>query len=217
MLTSMKRNYRKKLKRRLEDLEKRTVSSSASPERTQRSTPNTASSSRSSASSRNQIHRSTSRVSISSHETRCSPEIIQTENWSDSSRPDGPSFTFALSAPPAFSCSNYPATSEYFQEGTYSSGGFPQVTANYGMPMPQREFSQTTLSSMPPAMAYSNLEADANYGRPTMFTPFDMTYASLNGSNIPASQISEDFELRVNKPLSLTLSYNDTHHVSALK
>ncbi|KAL2430451.1 hypothetical protein ABEF95_008041 [Exophiala dermatitidis] len=180
------RNYRKKLKRRLEDLERRAGSSSASPEQSHSELVSTTSRDTSSRSPQ-RISRQASNPAKSHEIQRASPEILPRDDHS--SLFDTPTAQHAsLNSPPEFSFSTYPPTTAHLQyeqqqltayenhPGYYTSSYYPGVTSSSLPP---------TLPAMLPS-SYS--KQDHLFGDDEFLSPFNMNYASLAGLEMPSNQ-----------------------------
>lgn len=185
------RNYRKKLKRRLEDLERRAASSSASPEQSHEELDNSHSDhSESSVSSR-----TLSESSAGTEVTRTmSPEVLTVDSFS-SPEERGSLFgqqctrQLSTSPPPIFSYGSYA-----FPEQSYQS--YPQHTAYHSLPAPYSgDYTYSnqylppltaTLPTMPPSTM--SMKRDALFPEEDMMTPFSMSYASMAGIDISNSQ-----------------------------
>ncbi|RMZ87865.1 hypothetical protein DV736_g4904, partial [Chaetothyriales sp. CBS 134916] len=174
------RNYRKKLKRRLEDLERRAGSSSASPEQ-QHSELTT--------SSNNSKPRQTSTQasrSIESQEVQqLSPELLALDDRTlfDSSR--------SLSSPSrtGFIYSTYPPTLTHlqheYQQTSYQSDQQDYFYA-YQHPIDYSQSLPPTLPTMLPS-TYAGKQ-ESLLGDEDIMNPFSMNYASLAGFEVPTNQ-----------------------------
>jgi hypothetical protein len=180
----MQRNYRKKLKRRLEDLERRAGSSSASPEQQHSELAST--SSKDSRHSQSMV-RSSSKHSVSQDSHHLSPEILPLDEHSslfDSSRP------LPVSSPPALSYAAYPPTTSYLDNEYHHSPSYHTAHQNYYY---EYQYPTDYSSSLPPTlptMLPSNYatKQEPILGEDDLMNPFSMNYASLAGLDVPASQ-----------------------------
>jgi len=205
------RNYRKKLKRRLEDLERRAGSSSASPEQSHSElavTPAKDSSHKQS----QPVARPNSRRSPSHELQRASPEILPLDDTS--ALFDTPaSRHLSIHSPPAFTFSSYPPTTAYLQyeqqqqqpvydgsSGYYSSYPYPVESTSSSLP--------PTLPTMLPS-AYG--KQDHLFGDDDFLSPFSMNYASLAGLEMPSHQAYTGANSHT-PPLTDPYSIGSPHH-----
>ncbi|KAK5054437.1 hypothetical protein LTR84_001327 [Exophiala bonariae] len=180
------RNYRKKLKRRLEDLERRAGSSSASPEQShsELATPPP----RESTQIKSQaMGRQTSRSSVSQDVQRGSPELLPLDDHS--SLFDTPATRhLSMNSTPAFSFSSYPPTTAYLQYEqqqpvTYDSHPY---YSTYSYPA---ELTASTLPPTLPTMLPSTYGKQEHlFADEDLMSPFSMNYASLAGLELPSNQ-----------------------------
>lgn len=203
------RNYRKKLKRRLEDLERRAGSSSASPEQAHSelatSTPVKESKQPQS------MARQTSRSSNSQEAQRASPEILPLDDHS--SMFDTPRARhLSMNSPPTFAFSSYPPTTSYLQyehqqQSIYDST--PSYYPSYQYPV------EVTSSSLPPTLpamlpsAYG--KQDQLFADDDVLNPFSMNYASLAGLEMPSNHAYTGANSHVNPTAFFTRSYSSPH------
>ncbi|MCJ1226016.1 hypothetical protein MMC12_002665 [Toensbergia leucococca] len=197
------RNYRKKIKRRLEDLERRAGSSSASPEQSYAElVPVEQTRTRDEES----IKRRKSRNGYFGPARRSSPEP-QSSHFLPSKEDRSGMFlrqyTRQLSAspPPAFTYS-YPVP----EPGIHTP--YPQHTPYHSLPTPYPEFTgqplylpplPTTLPSMS-SCEPGSAKQDSYFTDEDMLGSFDMSYSSLTGMEIPTSQSYQDPNAHVNRP-----------------
>ncbi|KAI9759405.1 MAG: hypothetical protein M1835_000386 [Candelina submexicana] len=196
------RNYRKKLKRRLEDLERRAASASASPP---------------------QMHEELDRTQSEHQEDGCfdaqylpitdsaeidrqhSPELLTSHyipHQEDRNAMFSHQYTRQLStSPPPLSYSTYPA-SEHIVYPSY-----PQHTPHHAMPLTSAELPlhahylpplPTTLPSM--SSYSSSIKQEGMYVEEEMMNPFNMNYGSMAGMEIPTSQPYQDSNPHVTLP-----------------
>ncbi|KAL9625853.1 MAG: hypothetical protein Q9160_000173 [Pyrenula sp. 1 TL-2023] len=192
------RNYRKKLKRRLEDLERRAASSSASPEQSHEELDSSAVES----GDESRPHPKSAPVAVAEYDDQLSAGIYQ-NNAVSSHDERGAMFTqqctrqLSASPPPAFSYSSY----QYPEQQVYSS--YPQHTAYSALPAPYAEFSYqqsylppipSTLPTMLPASPA--VKRETLLGEEDMISPFSMSYASMAGMDIPTTQTYSDSSAR---------------------
>ncbi|PGH27103.1 hypothetical protein AJ80_01290 [Polytolypa hystricis UAMH7299] len=182
------RNYRKKLKRRLEDLEKRAGSSSVSPEQLHAelvvSLDHARPQKASSPGSKNATYKRKPAA------LKTSPEIISAKALPEQSE-QGMMFSqretrqLSTSPPPSFS---YP---EYSYPGTCGYSQYPDSTNCRSLPIsyanypPTTHYVQPLLSSASPAS--SMISREQSYPEEEVFTPFGMSYASMAGIDVPPS------------------------------
>ncbi|EON61200.1 hypothetical protein W97_00412 [Coniosporium apollinis CBS 100218] len=186
------RNYRKKLKKRLEDLERRAASSSASPEQTP------AELDRSHSRSRDDAREHSVEASDITDRGRRTPELCysQYSGVTDDRSTYAQHYSRQMSAsPPLFSYATYPDGTTYppySQHSTYQS--LPVTTSeypNYGNYLP-------VLSSEYPAVYSGTMQAlkPGKYAGEEM-SPFSMSYASMAGIDIPAMHPYQESMLHV--------------------
>jgi hypothetical protein len=190
------RNYRKKLKRRLEDLERRAGSSSASPEQShsELATSNSSQTSRSQAKS--QSSKAPTRTgSQSGHH----PSPVNSPNFEESLFGRQTPRQLSASPPPPFSYSPYmPDRADFYwaEAEPITYGDLPGTCADNAAFQEQYYSSlltpQTNTSSLVPQK-----EEDA-FGDDSFMNPFSMTYASMTGIDTSGSQNYMDFDPHVN-------------------
>ncbi|OAP60598.1 hypothetical protein AYL99_05600 [Fonsecaea erecta] len=180
------RNYRKKLKRRLEDLERRAGSSSASPEQqhSELATPPVKETSQKQTQS---MARQPSRSSVSHEIPRASPELLPLDDHS--SLFDTPAGRhLSIHSQPAFTFSSYPPTTAYLHYEHQQHPAFDNHAnyySSYQYPV------EVTSSSLPPTLptmlpsAYG--KQDQLFGDDDLLSPFSMNYASLAGLEMPSN------------------------------
>ncbi|OAX82887.1 hypothetical protein ACJ72_02755 [Emergomyces africanus] len=179
------RNYRKKLKRRLEDLERRATSSSASPEQSHQelSLP---------APSKSKKTKSPSRRSVAIEKAKAKDDrntttkMVITEPLSYQGEQRVSMFadqsTRQLSAsPPLAFSSHYQPCSQSYSYPQYLHGSSYQSAPIPTSELPSSGYYVQPLSSHPaPAQGLVYSEED-------LLTPFGMNYASMAGFDIPAT------------------------------
>lgn len=203
------RNYRKKLKRRLEDLERRAGSSSASPEQSHSELATTAPAKESKQSP--SMARQASRSSTSHETQRASPEILPLDDHS--SLFDTPAARhLSVNSASAFTFSSYPPTTAYLQYEQQQQSlydGTPSYYSTYQYPV------DVTASSLPPtlpAMLPSSYgKQDHIFGDDDLLSPFNMNYASLAGLEMPSHQAYTGANSHVNPTAFFSRSYSSPH------
>ncbi|KAF7115233.1 hypothetical protein CNMCM5793_001660 [Aspergillus hiratsukae] len=178
------RNYRKKLKRRLEDLEKRAASTSESPERSHEKLemPKHASP----AKSRTRNHRSSKSNSETSHS---SSERLPPYDCYNSQDDRGAMFShqctrqLSASPPPVFSYPSYPHLDPYRQP---NYGTSPAYSSTYSdLSSFQGEYGTPVPSIMPVAMSAGGpLKRPHTYADEEIISPFSMSYATMAGIDL---------------------------------
>ncbi|EQL31892.1 uncharacterized protein BDCG_00342 [Blastomyces dermatitidis ER-3] len=180
------RNYRKKLKRRLEDLERRATSSSASPEQSHKelSLPATSKSKKSKSPSR---RAATIEKAKAKDDQKAPTKMVLTQPLSSyqgeqrASMFSDPSTRQLSASPPLAFATHYQACSP-----NYSYPQYPQESTYHPAPIPTSElppsgyYIQPLSSHPPPAQELVYPEDD-------LLTPFGMNYASMAGFDIPAT------------------------------
>ncbi|KAL4921100.1 hypothetical protein BDW62DRAFT_174946 [Aspergillus aurantiobrunneus] len=184
------RNYRKKLKRRLEDLEKRAASASESPERSlEKPEPPTrvpvksrakharASKSTSDVHSPASTDRASTYDSYSGHEDRGSMFSYQSTRQ------------LSTSPPPVLSYSSYSSLepyghSSYGHPPAYHSiaGPYSDISYHGEYPSPMPSLLPISMHGAGPAKKYSS------YGDDDIISPFNMSYASMAGIDLSPPQ-----------------------------
>jgi len=195
------RNYRKKLKRRLEDLERRAASASASPEQTHEELEQSNSDHSDESQTRG---RAPSSSNASEGDRHISPELLSND-YSHAHEDRGAMFShqctrqLSASPPPVFSYSSYPFPEPYIHTP------YPQHTAYHTMPAPYSELSMQSqylppLPSALPGMLAStaSMKRDSVFSEDDILSPFSMSYASMAGIDIPTTQSYQDSNAHVN-------------------
>lgn len=185
-LTTSQRNYRKKLKRRLEDLERRAGSSSASPEQVPQDFPEETTGP-SEAERSNGPARQRSKSNRQSTTRQTSPEPLLQEDRASLFGQHSPR-QLSASPPPLLSFATYPPADTSFystfpSQQLYSTT--PQMTYpdygyshQYGLSLPP------TLPSMLPSHEYKR---EAMFSDEDILSPFNMNYASMAGMQVPST------------------------------
>ena len=186
----------KKLKRRLEDLERRAASSSASPE---------------------QSHQELVTVDDQDQETKRARLSRQSSSATQIKRclspepslddfpllNDEPKFMFQEQSPYSSSSASAFAYSTYPPADTMYYGAYSQPSS---LPMSQAPYFDnmyaTSLHSTLPIMPSSrhNVKQEALFPEDDLLSPFSMTYASLTGIDVNHSQAYSDASAHVNAP-----------------
>lgn len=204
------RNYRKKLKRRLEDLERRAGSSSASPEQShsELATPPPRESTQIKSQS---MARQSSRSSVSQDLQRGSPELLPLDDHS--SLFDTPAARhLSMNSTPAFTFSSYPPTTAYLQYEqqhpvTYDS--HPSYYSTYSYPA---DLAPSTLPPTLPTMLPSTYGKQEHlFADDDLMSPFSMNYASLAGLEMPSNQTYSGANSHVNPTAFFSRSYSSPH------
>ncbi|GAQ37261.1 hypothetical protein AtubIFM55763_000596 [Aspergillus tubingensis] len=199
------RNYRKKLKRRLEDLEKRAATASTSPERSHEG----------SESPKAVVHTVKSRTKqarttkSSSDATRHTSAQRGSSYDSHSTQDDrGPMFSqqctrqLSASPPPVFS---YPSYSHLESYGHHSYGQPPSYHSlnNHYNDLPYGEYGTTLPSILPGPILGSGAKKHHSYADDEIVSPFSMSYASMAGIDLgPTPQHLPEHNIPVHAPLS---------------
>lgn len=195
----------KKLKRRLEDLERRAASASASPEQSHEEIEQ-------SNSEHSEETRSQSQVTASSTHSE-TDRSISTDLLPNDGLPSnddrGAMFShqctrqLSASPPPVFSYASYPFPEPHI----YTP--YPQHTAYHTMPAPYADLSMQNQYLPPlPSTLPTMMSSSASMKRESMFieddilSPFSMSYASMAGIDIPTTQSYQDSNAQVKFPKS---------------
>jgi hypothetical protein len=189
------RNYRKKLKRRLEDLERRAGSTSASPEQSH----SELATSSSSQSPRTQPQSQLSKASTRKHSQsgrNLSPEM--SPNLEESLFGRQTPRQLSASPPPPFSYSSYvPEKSEFYwtEAEPIHYAGLPTNYADNAAF--QEQYYSGLLTPRPSVLAQTPQKEENLFGDDSFMNPFSMTYAAMTGMDVP-SQGYMDFDPHVN-------------------
>lgn len=180
------------MKRRLEDLERRAGSDSASPERTFADPVQ----------SKPEAPEPSPRQSSSSKAGRKSwshaPNGIGHEKYSATEEKNSmfsQQSTRQLSAsPPMFSYPSYPYTTSYTQSMYAQQSPYQSIPSQYGEYLGQSSY----LEPLPASMSLVNPTKQASsYADEDILNPFSMSYASMAGIDISASASQSDSHLQV--------------------
>ncbi|MCJ1338210.1 hypothetical protein MMC09_003495 [Bachmanniomyces sp. S44760] len=204
------RNYRKKLKRRLEDLERRAGSSSASPE------PVPAEIVRSPQRQQNQPEttirkRRSTKGEPSPQLQRNSPNSPNSQTLSTPTSQEDTSSMFSrqytrqlsTSPPPTFTYS-YPAP----EQAPPIQAPYPQHASSYTLPAPYPDYQTQSLYLPPlpvalPSMSgydTGSMKTDGAFMDEDMLSHFNMSYSSMAGIDIPTTQSYSDSNAYVIDP-----------------
>ncbi|KAF2461008.1 hypothetical protein BDY21DRAFT_334045 [Lineolata rhizophorae] len=198
------RNYRKKLKKRLEDLERRAASNSASPEQRPAEL--------------NRPQQKVEEVPALDHSTS-PPELVnrRTPEYSQpqylSSHEDRGMFSHQYTrqlstSPPPFSYSTYPADPVAYAPYPPHTG-YSSIPITTGAEMPFYPSYLPPLSSPYPTTLPSLAPAKQEYYGEEEIAPFSMSYATMAGIDIPAPHSYQDSNAQT-PPLSVSESFEST-------
>ncbi|KAJ9196826.1 hypothetical protein DTO166G4_664 [Paecilomyces variotii] len=204
------RNYRKKLKRRLEDLERRAASASASPEQSHEELDQ--SKTEQTEASRPQDNR----THVQSHgEANWSSTHGQHDDNYYSHEERSSLFTqrctrqLSTSPPPVLSYPPYP-----YPE-TYGQATYPQQSVYHSMPGPYGDISMhgqylEPLPSTLPAMAPATPPAKRRpaFAEDDVLSPFSVSYATMAGIDLPASSSPSQEATVHTPPLTYSFAYD---------
>ncbi|EXJ85284.1 hypothetical protein A1O3_05959 [Capronia epimyces CBS 606.96] len=206
------RNYRKKLKRRMEDLERRAVSSSASPEQAHAELASTTTRDDSSKRPENMGRQASRSGSANSYEGQiASPEIYPLDD--QTSLFETPATTHAsLSSPPGFSFSTYPPTTAYLQYEQQQATSYESSPSYYPNSYYPVDVTPSGLPPMLPAMLPSTYgKQDHFFGDDDFLSPFSMNYATLAGLEMPSNQAFTGATSHVHPTSFFSRSYSSPH------
>jgi hypothetical protein len=192
----------KKLKRRLEDLERRAASTSASPEQSYQELA------RPEERAASEKHRQSSRVpSTTTPQRRLqqSPEPISRDfrpSREERTTAVGQRLPRELSAspPPLFSFSTYPP-SEPLYSNDFAQTSLQPVLAPYydhSYHHPYNASLHSTLPTMPTSA--DGIKAENLFSDDDLLSPFNMNYASISGLGVNPSRAYSDASAHVNYP-----------------
>ncbi|MCJ1383228.1 hypothetical protein MMC17_006866 [Xylographa soralifera] len=202
------RNYRKKLKRRLEDLERRAGSSSASPEQqhAELATSNQIRPREDEAARKRKLKAQQQQPTSASGPNRSASNH---STPSSSAREDPSSmfsrqYTRQLSAspPPAFTYSSYP-----MPEPPPIHAPYPQHAPFHSLPAPYSDYQSQSLYlpplpvTLPSMSSYDNpVKSESQFTEDDMINHFNMSYSSMGGMEVPTTQSYADSNAYVNHP-----------------
>ncbi|KAL2863066.1 bZIP transcription factor [Aspergillus lucknowensis] len=222
------RNYRKKLKRRLEDLEKRAASTSESPERIlEKPEPPANKSTAKSRAKHTRASKSTSSSDVHSPASTTDRVSSYDSYSTQEDRGSGSMFSYqstrqlSTSPPPLISYPSYSSLDPY----GHSSYGHPPSYHSLPAPYSDLAFHGEYNSPVPPLLPVSVHGAGAamkkypSYGDEDIISPFSMSYASMAGIDLSPAQHhhnhhhnSNHSENSNNIPMpALSQGYSDDH------
>lgn len=194
------RNYRKKLKQRLEDLERKSTVTSVSPEPSyaELAIPKTrqqTSSCRNSKNTARQNSGASRASSTTSQDYQLSPELFPL---------DDPFASMTMQeqhyhdlSPPTYSHSSYAPSSDYFSQD-FSFGRVNRVPQIYTEPPFQTGFTDSLTHTLP-SMPHSDPTKQDPYSMNDDFlNPFGINYTTLAGMGVGSEQVSAEYFSRVN-------------------
>ncbi|KAF9891276.1 hypothetical protein FE257_004840 [Aspergillus nanangensis] len=207
------RNYRKKLKRRLEDLEKRAATASESPERTleKADPPKTAHASKSRAKS-HRASKSTSDVNNRAVAERL-PAYDCYSTQDDRSTMFSYQYTRQLSAspPPVLSYPSYPHLDPYGQPAYGQPPAYHSIPGAYSDMSFQGDYGSSVPSVIPVSMGTTApIKRPHAYGDEDIMSPFNMSYASMAGIDLCPPTPQQIAEANLPMP-ALSQVYSDDH------
>lgn len=192
----------KKLKRRLEDLERRAASTSASPEQAYQELARPEESA--TGEKRGQSSRAPSTIT-SRRRQRQSPEPMSKDfrlSPEDRTTTVGQRFTRELSAspPPLFTFSTYPP-SEPLYYNDYSQTSSPPVPAPYYDMSYHHQYNASLHSTLPTMPTSTDgIKQENLFSDDDLLSPFNMNYASISGLGVNTSRAYSDAGAHVNYP-----------------
>ncbi|KAL8243792.1 hypothetical protein R6Q59_010050 [Mikania micrantha] len=195
------RNYRKKLKRRLEDLERRTTSSSPSPEQPHRELAKAhTNDTHLPQSEQLQRHVSAPRHNLAHHEQHYSPDAMSSGDvWTSEAQSLKPAFS--TTAPAAYSYANPYSQPQYFTDN-HLSAMQSRGAGIYTNSLIPSEYIST------PIMPNQTFKSEPQYNGEVL-TPFNINYATLAGINLPSKQINPSGTMNRTPPLTAASLYFD--------
>ena len=193
----LQRNYRKKLKRRLEDLERRAASTSASPEQTPRELPAMISdiSNKSRRSSNPPLLKSEGHQQLAAR--RLSSERTTQHDHGSSTGPHSPG-PLTRSPSPSLTFATYPPADTSFYSTISQPPTHHSVPAHYGDYPYTYSYSQPYAPTLPPMLPSNGTKHETIFGEEEMLSPFSMNYASMAGMEVPSTQDYWSTALHVN-------------------
>lgn len=204
----MQRNYRKKLKRRLEDLERKAASTSVSPEPSHAELALPSSQTDMSSPSSKSLVRQTSRASRASSTTsqdqQLSPELFPLEDPFANNFMQDQHYQY-LSLPMPYS--NGASTTDYFTQDFSFCGAQQPVPQIYTEPHFQSDFTHSLPPTLPAMNQLDSLKHDPYSVDDDFLNPFGISYATLVGMDMPSQQMQPGFVSRVNNPNSFSRQY----------
>lgn len=199
-MTRVQRNYRKKLKRRLEDLERKAASTSSSPEPAYVELAKPASGAKNgSVSSSDAMVRQSSQGSRASSATlydqQLSPDMYPLEDPFADITIEEHHYDFL--SPPDYEASRDPVGSDYFTND-FSFPEAQQIPQIYTEPYVQHDLSQSLTPTLPSMSQYEMSKQDPYSIDDEFLNPFGISYATLVGMGQPSQQARSSLTARVN-------------------
>ncbi|KAA8649209.1 bZIP transcription factor [Aspergillus tanneri] len=207
------RNYRKKLKRRLEDLEKRAATASVSPERSleKPEAPKLVQSTK----PRSKSQRTSKSSTLNAHSRNAAERAATYDSYSTQEE-RGTMFShqctrqLSASPPPVFSYPSYPHLDPYGQSTYGQSPPYHSLSGVYHDAPIQGEYGPPIPSIIPVTMTTTGpTKRHPAYADEDIISPFNMSYASMAGidlcptphhlaeSNIPVHTLSRSLNRSV--------------------
>ncbi|KIV89080.1 hypothetical protein, variant [Exophiala mesophila] len=202
------RNYRKKLKRRLEDLERRAGSSSASPEQSHSELATPPQQAQEPTQKSSGMGRQLSSSSETPEMHTASPEILPLDD-PGSYYDTATSRQMAINSTPTFSYASYPPTTSYYQyEQQLPQTAYDGSSTYYSTyPYPTDHLASTLPPTLPSMLSSTYPKQGLVFGDEDLLSPFSMNYASLAGLEMPSSQTYGGSHSHVNPTTFLSRSY----------
>ena len=200
----------KKLKRRLEDLERRAASTSASPEQSYQELA------RPEEKATSDKHVQSSRVPpiiAPLRRQRQSPEPMSTnfrQSHEDRVTTFAQRFTRELSAspPPLFSYSTYPPSEPIYYTDYTQSTSSQAVSAPFYDHSYHHQYNPSLHSTLPIMPSSSDGVKQENlFSDDDLLSPFNMNYASISGMDVNISRAYSDVSAQVNYPIFFPPNY----------
>ncbi|PWY93811.1 hypothetical protein BO94DRAFT_543983 [Aspergillus sclerotioniger CBS 115572] len=198
------RNYRKKLKRRLEDLEKRAASASTSPERSHEKSesPKAVHTVKSRTKQARTTKSSSDANRHMSSERGSSYESHSTQEDRGSMFSHQCTRQLSASPPPVFSYSSYPHLESYGHHTYGQPPAYHSISSNYH-DLPYGEYGTTLPSILPGPLLGPGPKKHHSYADDEIVSPFSMSYASMAGIDLcPTPQHLPEANIPVHAPLS---------------
>lgn len=202
------RNYRKKLKRRLEDLERKAASTSTSPEplhaELARFNPQQQSSSSPNSNMTRQDSQASRASSTTSQDHQLSPELFPLDDPFASMTMQEQQMHYL--SPPTYSYPSYLPSSDYFSQD-FSFGSAHQVPQIYTEPPFQADFTHSLPPTLPSMHQPDTMKQDPYLMDDDFLNPFGVNYATLAGMEVASQHIPTGFSSRVNNPNLFSRQY----------
>ncbi|EAW10084.1 bZIP transcription factor [Aspergillus clavatus NRRL 1] len=205
------RNYRKKLKRRLEDLEKRAASASESPERSPGKTETPKTHSVKTRARNNRSSKSSSDTNNHSTTERLPPyDCYGSQDERSGMFSHQCTRQLSASPPPVFSYPSYPHLDPYRQSTYGPSPVYSSIASTYSdLSSFQGEYGTPVPSILPPTMASGPVKRPHTYADEEIINPFSMSYATMAGIDLcPAPHHSAESNISIP---SLSQIFADDH------